>query len=266
MKSFNDPFLPLIDHRLSDMLEAPIFKWADPENSKILQGPDNHGVLSRLAHERVLPFPMVRLSVKPNSEDFRNGLKSLSFILWQKGDTLLVLAATNGSLLCAYTIDHACLLSLEFVMLGRRVFRGSEQAQLSAEERRGIEGDVSSFNTSICWFIRESMFSGNFLAQVKPIPKSGTPSQVKWSESQIHHVIVHRHDGMNRAAGPGGGKSGAARMAHTRRAHMRILRSQRWGIRAGRRVFVKSCWVGPPEWKINDSIYKILPPDLRGPA
>lgn len=142
-------------------------------------------------------------------------------------------------------------LSLQKEFLGVKFNKGPQ-----AEKLVGIVFSV------VVRFVIDSMASGNFIAEVTPTPRSDKPNHVKWAQSQKHYVIIHRKDRMNSVGAvpsPDGKKTTEIRMAHTRRAHMRILRSARFKEKQGQRVFVKSCWVGPAEWKINNSIYKILP-------
>jgi hypothetical protein len=47
-------------------------------------------------------------------------------------------------------------------------------------------------------------------------------------------------------------------MAHPRRAHQRVLRSERWGDRQGDLVWVKASWVGPKEWAHGGVQYRIV--------
>ena len=47
-------------------------------------------------------------------------------------------------------------------------------------------------------------------------------------------------------------------MAHPRRAHLRTLRSERWGDRQGDVVWVKASWVGPKKWAHGGVQYRIV--------
>jgi hypothetical protein len=59
--------------------------------------------------------------------------------------------------------------------------------------------------------------------------------------------------------GPGkSGGSHASPRPHQRRAHIRTLRSPRYGTHVGQRIRVKEAWIGPREWILNGAVYRVL--------
>ena len=52
-------------------------------------------------------------------------------------------------------------------------------------------------------------------------------------------------------------KTNGKKAPHWRRAHTRILRSDRYRQK-GKTIFVKACWIGPSEAKVGGKHYKVL--------
>lgn len=96
-----------------------------------------------------------------------------------------------------------------------------------------------------------------FPAKVQP-KKDG--KSIQWLEPRTHYVLVHKSRGIKKAAGvrpPTPGEE-LQRMAHSRRAHWRLLRSSVFRHKQGTYVPVKECWVGPEEWEGDSGqIYKM---------
>ena len=97
------------------------------------------------------------------------------------------------------------------------------------------------------------------LATVRP-DKQG--KSVEWMRQRTHFVFIHKSHQANRV-----GFSGKAdvcekqiqRMAHSRRAHYRVLRHPKYKNKIGQKIHVRSCWVGPKEWQGNSGqIYRIV--------
>jgi hypothetical protein len=87
---------------------------------------------------------------------------------------------------------------------------------------------------------------------------------VQWLRSQTHYTVLHRHHAANMKDAVKGavisqdeGKH-LTRLAHSRRAHYRLLRSERYKKTRGLRIFIKDTWVGPKEWRDTaGQIYRI---------
>lgn len=93
-----------------------------------------------------------------------------------------------------------------------------------------------------------------------PIPQG---KSVAWQKAREHFVLLHKSHSANKAEAVGqkviedGGT--VDRIAHSRRAHFRLLRSPRFRHKQGARVWVKSAWCGPKEWSDRSGqIYKII--------
>lgn len=91
----------------------------------------------------------------------------------------------------------------------------------------------------------------NFVAKVTPA-KPG--KSVEWIMAREHYTIIHRHHPANSAKMVSGESvrdddRHIQRIAHSRRAHTRVLRSERWGAKKGSVIPVRASWVGPAEWR-----------------
>lgn len=104
----------------------------------------------------------------------------------------------------------------------------------------------------------------NFMALVRP-NKAG--KSVEWMKSREHYTIIHRYHPANNEAVVEGAAIPtesedviSKRMAHSRRAHTKLLSSPKFRFKQGQRVFVRACWCGPKEWKDEGGkqIYRIL--------
>ncbi len=96
-----------------------------------------------------------------------------------------------------------------------------------------------------------------FPASVQPKTQG---KSVQWLEARTHYVLVHKSSQSHK------GNTGKARstkeeiqrQAVSRRAHWRYLRSERFRLKKGQWVHVKSCWVGPESWEgESGQIYKL---------
>lgn len=104
----------------------------------------------------------------------------------------------------------------------------------------------------------------NFVARVIP---STQGKSVEWLRAREHFTVIHRHHAANnRDVKEGATVSNdghATRLAHSRRAHTRMLTHPKWTFKRGQRVFVRASWVGPKEWKDTaGQTYQILTPAM----
>ncbi len=103
----------------------------------------------------------------------------------------------------------------------------------------------------------------NFTAVVSP-NKPG--KSVEWVKGREHYTIVHRHHAANSADVAEGAELDSSdattlkRVAHSRRAHTRLLRSDRYKEKKGQRIAIRATWVGPKEWQEEGGrqIYRII--------
>lgn len=99
------------------------------------------------------------------------------------------------------------------------------------------------------------------LATVRP-DKQG--KSVEWMRQRTHFVFIHKSHQANQVGFLGKAdisEKQIQRMAHSRRAHFRVLRHPKYKNKIGQIIHVRSCWVGPKEWQGNSGqIYRIVDP------
>jgi hypothetical protein len=111
----------------------------------------------------------------------------------------------------------------------------------------------------VCSFFASLMNPHLHRAMVRP-NKCG--KSVEWLRQRTHFVFIHKSHKANQAGFTGKAdleRDHIERMAHSRRAHDRILRHPRFKNKVGLKIRVKACWVGPKEWEGNSGqIYRII--------
>ena len=93
-----------------------------------------------------------------------------------------------------------------------------------------------------------------------PIPAG---KSIVWQKAREHYVLLHKTHAANKLESVGKktiqDDQFADRVAHSRRAHFRLLRSPRFRHKQGQRVWVQSAWIGPKEWTDRSGqIYRIV--------
>ena len=102
----------------------------------------------------------------------------------------------------------------------------------------------------------------NFQVRVSPATKG---KSVEWTRAREHFTIVNRRHAANNAEVKVGAvvhestEKQLKRCAHSRRAHIRIFKSDRYKAMKGKQIIIKAMWVGPKEWQdAAGQIYKII--------
>jgi len=85
----------------------------------------------------------------------------------------------------------------------------------------------------------------------------GVGKRVARSHQRPRHTVLNLGQ-IQKRYGLSGTGTGASKVAHPRRAHVRILRSGRYGGNVGKRVRVRSTWVGPTEARVGNKVYRVL--------
>jgi len=122
---------------------------------------------------------------------------------------------------------------------------------------------VNGMVSSAAVFVLSAMSPNVHVAQVRPDRPN---KSVQWTEARTHYTLIsHGHPANSKEVSHGESvrvdrEGELTRMAHSRRAHYKTLRHERYRFARGKRIFVKATWVGPKEWKDEGSkqIYKIL--------
>ena len=112
---------------------------------------------------------------------------------------------------------------------------------------------------TLSYFLFEVMLPGNTVLRVEP-PRESTPRSAEWRLARTHYVILNRKQAeqcREKRTGPTTRQIVLA--AHWRRAHLRLLRSEKFTHKRGQLIQVSQAWVGPAEWiGLDGKIYKVL--------
>lgn len=86
-----------------------------------------------------------------------------------------------------------------------------------------------------------------------------------WVEQRTHYVLVHKNNIPRIRSDSDAGHAQTSNtnphniMAHSRRAHFRLLSSPRFKNKRDQKILVRSMWVGPKEWEGESrQIYKFI--------
>lgn len=94
---------------------------------------------------------------------------------------------------------------------------------------------------------------------VRPSLMASVGRSVEWVKSKTHYIILDNSAARRLRNGKPVDESKITRAAHNRRAHWRRLTSDRFTKAKGRKLWVRSAWIGPKEWEGTDrKIYKLL--------
>lgn len=113
---------------------------------------------------------------------------------------------------------------------------------------------------SVMMLCYEYLAPHNFVARVIPATQG---KSVEWLRAREHYTVIHRHHAANNAVVREGetvtDSRHATRLAHSRRAHTKVLNHPRYKFKRGQTIFVRASWVGPKEWKDTaGQTYQIL--------
>lgn len=244
-----------------DVLKSPLFLWDDVESDKLVSR-DNDEVM-RLVQQNpnVLPFKTMRLFVRPNKMDAAAGSKGFKIWVHHGEDGVL----NTRFMRIGLQGDKDCVIAITTTPDGKNMLMSCRRGKLfmgkdtPADVREITKEYSQALFTTLCWFIRESNLPSNFIASVVPDKKG---KSVEWTRARTHYVIINKsHPANNKNVEQGTQVSPDAkdikRMAHTRRAHTRILRSPFFKNKIGQIIRVKATWCGPSEWKQFGSIYRM---------
>lgn len=97
---------------------------------------------------------------------------------------------------------------------------------------------------------------------VATVHPSTQGKSVEWINRRTRIVMLHKSCSMNRKGATSRdlvSERELTRVAHSRRAHTRLLSSPRFKNKVGKRVHVRSSWVGPHSWEDSSGqVYRIL--------
>lgn len=155
-----------------------------------------------------------------------------------------------------------------FYLKDRTTRQYSEQIDIEVWKKR--HKDCSEgFSLGLAVFISTLQLSIDFsnphffLCKKSPTIPQG--KSIVWQKQREHYVLLHKSHPANKIESHGkvieNGEPQILRSAHCRRAHFRLLKSPKFRYKVGQKVWVRSTWVGPKEWKDHSGqIYTIIEP------
>lgn len=146
---------------------------------------------------------------------------------------------------------------------GKEITQG-KHGELILEKHRqdALDRTVGILIASLEIISKEFLRPGNHVAKVEPEQRPG--KSVQWVQAREHYTVINRNHAANNKNITHGStvhqneSSHITRIAHTRRAHDRVLRSEKFKAMRGKTIQIASVWIGPPEWKDTaGQIYRI---------
>lgn len=110
----------------------------------------------------------------------------------------------------------------------------------------------SAIISSVAVFLHDAMGSATHIATVRPNRQG---KSVEWIKARTHYTLItHGHPANSRTVRQGDRVTvdeakELTRMAHNRRAHYRVLKSERYKAAKGQRIFIRATWIGPKSWQ-----------------
>jgi len=214
------------------------------------------------------------------------------FIISQRPDNCIRITALQENILLdgkdavrAFTFEYRCSFApatdavsvvptLEFITSNRQgkqfVNFGHDVAtDVTQSDIKDIQSILDlkqwlgEFSGHLCdrlLFIIANLYAPSSFVSIQTESKND-PKGVEWQRAHSKIVMIHRqHEANNKSIAKGScvkvnENRHLKRMAHSRRAHTRLLQSPRYKGKAGTRIWIKSTWVGPEEW--NDSLGRV---------
>lgn len=117
---------------------------------------------------------------------------------------------------------------------------------------------ASSTRHLLMRFVFDLNSGGNFMVEVAPKPRAC--KSVIWHKARTHYVLLTKGQAkqcQSERRGPSAEE--VTRAAHSRRAHLRFLGSEKFTHKRGQWTKIKQTWVGPLEWEgTDDKFYKVV--------
>lgn len=148
-------------------------------------------------------------------------------------------------------------------------FNGTGQAEhpttSKKEALQAMRDQCGQYLMIFAEFCKDAMAPTNHMATVAP---NQPGRSVVWLQARTHYTIITHDHPANKASVVHGTRvtDDAAgelqRLAHSRRAHYRTYKHNRYKYVRGQTKLIHACWVGPKEWQDEGGkqIYKILEP------
>jgi len=257
-----------------EILKSPIFLHQDLEEEILKSGLDQRNsdqtniplIEGIFNNPDLFPFRKMRMFLKSNSFDSVN---VAGWKIWlQHKNKSLILIIQNVPIRGNYKPVYVFIGDPKPPFDGRiqgysaMVYEGRlvERKDMQPSLQKAYADFMQGIFTSLSFFLHLLKCGSEFLVKVKP---DATGKSVEWTQARTHYVLIHRSHPANNAKVTLNQKvtltqSHLKKQAHSRRAHDRILRSEKFKHKRGQTIRIKACWVGPLEWKQDSSIYQII--------
>jgi hypothetical protein len=129
------------------------------------------------------------------------------------------------------------------------------------------EKDIQLYGDMVCapFLIMAYYYASGLFQPITSAPprEKQISKSSEWIKARTFYTVVHRRHAANSKSVQQGATvadNSCLKTAHSRRAHFRILRSEKWGASIGKRIMVRACWVGPKEWIDSESkqVYTVV--------
>lgn len=235
-----------------------------------------------------LPFPTVRLLLK--STDGQNRYTSTTAIIVSRlepkatkapypimsiiGNVVEVIDKTQPGKKYKGGIQKEliAILRTEGTNPGKHTIMGCKLNPKTGEAQTMEQSPLQEF-ADYAWeiltkFAIDALSPANHIAASSP---NKPERSVEWKKARTHYIILNRSHPANKVGMTGkiehDQNKAIERIAHARRAHYRLLKSEKFRNKRGKRIFIRSTWIGPKEWEdTKGNIYIIQEPnhpDLR---
>lgn len=267
--TFNDCFLPFLEYSKIGKapLQSPLIQW---DASRIEVPVSERHMLRDDSGALRLPFPAFRVSGKIEF-GVKDVFKLLVFIHPHDPGSVMCLmdSAPSAGFLCGALLKHVeygksdlgsteCRFFSFHKKTGLHIFKHDEpDEQIRKFALKASEVIKNDLDLIVADFINPHLY----LCKRKPTIPCG--KSVLWQSAREHYVLLHKSHSANKAESVGRKTIDDGpcilRIAHSRRAHFRLLRSPKFKNKQGQRIWVQSAWVGPKEWTDRSGqIYQII--------
>ena len=115
---------------------------------------------------------------------------------------------------------------------------------------------ASSFKTAIRCFNQIAVPSNWIVERINEKARPVQKRCIARSDQRPRYIVLSDEEMKRKIRTPSG--ESFDRASHRRRAHLALLKSERYKHKRGQYVKVSACWVGPQEYRERGEIYKVL--------
>lgn len=137
----------------------------------------------------------------------------------------------------------------------RKIFRAdeiesdemkSDASNLASRIDANVTAALCVINSPSNWVVKRENITA------RPVPKGAIPR----SDQRPRYIVVS-NDEIHRVIRDPNPENAGTVKPHRRRAHSKLLKSEKFTWKRGQRIFVKACWVGPEQAEYGGERYKV---------